>query len=247
MQVLLGGIRVLAWRKSTVRCAYLTIGLTLTAICSSVQAVDFSFAGASDPGAMIFEQQQNLLTAFDNDAFVNLYVDLDPGGSGDPILFEQSAFKSIIYLSYEHTEALPGNLFLQTFKAEGTFSLWEECSCRMMFYCDFQQAVFTSVSDRPDMIGSSATLQGADLGLGLVYYAPGPVLMDFGVTQFYAPFDFSFTLSNINGGAGAQITNGVISAFTATADYSGSAFIPAPSAALPILIGTLAHASRRRR
>lgn len=221
--------------------------LALAACTGSSSAALFSFAGGSDADGFLFEHQDGYLTDYKNTAFVDLLIDLDDDGPSEPLRFETSFFSASISLTYQQSQSLPGGQYSHLFTAEGSFSLWEECGCRMMFYCNFEDAPFASLSADLDAIGSTAMLQGEDGGQGLVYYAPGPVLMDYGITEFFAPFDFSFVLTNINGGSGAPLTGGQLGSFAASGSYSGSALIPAPAtaAALGILAG--AHDFRRRR
>jgi hypothetical protein len=221
--------------------------LAVATLAGSASAVTFSFDAGSDADGLIFQQSNDALADHKDDVFVTVQVDVDDDGPGDPLVFEESYLVAHASLTFIETQTLPGDEFLHVFSADGIFSIWEDCGCRMMFYCEFDDALFSSLSDSPDAIGASATLFGEDTGRGSVFYAPGPLLMDIGITELYAPFDFTFELSNINGGAGAPITNGSIGDFESDSSYAGAAVVPTPTSAALLVLGGLTGTLRRRR
>ena len=225
----------------------LTVFLAVITTASGASAATFSFASDTDTDSPTFIYNDGFLKNYKQDVWVDLLIDLDDDGPDEPIVVENSLFSAMIELQYDSTQELPGGQYLQIFTASGTFSLWEECGCEMVFYANFFDAVFTSLSTDENSLGATATLQGSDMGIGAVDYAPGPVLMNYGIRSLIEPEDFAFTLTDLNGGAGALISGGEIADFDAEGSYSGSAAVPAPGGFFTLLTtGSLALTRRRR-
>ncbi len=211
---------------------------------ATANAATFSFASDTYDQGPTWELVDDMLAAY-ADAQVDLLVDVDEDGPGEAVVFEDADFDALVTLDYQTSTPLGGGLFLHIFSAEGTASWFDSGSGALLLELNFFDAVFTALGNSLDAIGSSAALAGEDFDMGAVAYTPGQALIDLGLTTLVAPQDFAFTLTDINDGAGASLTNGMLGQADAEGSFSGSAIVPAPSSFA--LMGAAGLLFRRRR
>jgi MYXO-CTERM domain-containing protein len=209
---------------------------------ATANAATFSFASDSYDTGPTWELLDDMLTAYD-DAQVDLLVDVDEDGPGEAVTFEDADFDADITLDFQQTTDLGGGLYLHIFTASGT-ATWTDAVDGLLLQLDFFNAAFTGLGGSDDMLGSAATLSGEDFDTGAVSYTPGQPLIDLGLSAFFDPQDFAFTLTDINDGAGVSFSNGLFDEADAEGSFSGSA-IPAPGSLA--LLGLTGLCARRRR
>ncbi len=226
------------------RLKYFWLPATAAGIwAATAGAVTFSFASDhNDDGPTWLFDADQLWTY--GDVGVDLLVDVDEDGPGEAVVFEAAVFEADITLSFQSTADLGGGLYLHIFSASGTAS-WNDVLGSDLLDLEFFNGVMTAVSNSADAIGSTATLAGEDFDMGAAVYSPGQPLIDLGLTQFVDPQDFAFTLTDINDGAGAPLSNGLLGPGDAEGSYSGSANIPAPGSLALIGLSALTLARRR--
>ncbi|MCK4872456.1 MAG: hypothetical protein KAS72_07000 [Phycisphaerales bacterium] len=223
--------------------AYLAfLGVVVASACATTHGATFSFASDTNADDPTWDQQANILTDYADLVFVDLLVDIDEDGPLDAVEFNHVRFDAEIELQFVSSVPMPGGLFLHIFEADGWF-MFDDAAAGPVLSATFFDAAFTALGP-VNMIGSSAALQGFDANIGAVHYTPGQPLIDLGLTEFTAPEDFAFTLTDINDGMGAPLDAGVLGPFDAEGSYSGSA-VPAPGSLALLALGSLLHVRRR--
>lgn len=212
-------------------------------------AAFISFASDSNPTEPTFEGTYNAGSGTttlmnNNPAPLDLLFDPDEDGGGGPITVSAD-FEAEFELTYVGSlEILPG-FWSHTFSFTGFFEFTEDSTNDLLVRGEIVdgQAAFSGLGNATMVF--SGSMSGFDID-----YEVGSAAPLFGFDSG-ATGDFSFTMTDINGGSGASLVfDGQdivgIDDLTAEASFSGS-IVPAPGGALLVGMAGIVGLPRRRR
>jgi hypothetical protein len=228
------------------------------ALCAAASAANASFISfASDTSPL----NPTLIASWDNSnqvthvadfgpTIVDMLFDADEAGPQSPVTVP-AALHLDLTMSYASSAPLGFGMFAHAFNVLGTFeftNLVGNDEFTVKATVSLGEAIFVGLGTGTTVM--SASITGAEMMYDQVAF--DPAIVAFGALN--CPGDFGFTITALNGGAGAQlITNGSgqvigISGFQAESSFSGSfANIPTPgAAALAGLAGMTAIRRRRK-
>lgn len=228
------------------------------ALCAAASAANASFISfASDTSPL----NPTLVATWDNTnqvthvadfgpTTVDMLFDPDGGGAQLPVTVPASLNVNMT-LAYASSAPLGFGMFAHAFNVLGTFqftNLIGNDEFIVKATVDLGEAIFVGLGTGSTVM--SASITGADMMYDQVAFDPAIL----GFSMINCPGDFGFTITALNGGAGATLIrnndNQVIgiSGFQAESSFSGSfTAVPTPgAAALAGLAGVTAIRRRRK-
>ncbi|MGD9692836.1 MAG: hypothetical protein AB7G17_05435 [Phycisphaerales bacterium] len=212
---------------------------------SAAQGAFISFASDTSPANPTF------VSTFDGVTYVrdfgptnvDLQIDVDENGPAGPITLNANMTAEFT-LSFAGTVPLGGSTMAHVFSLSGYFQ-FNDAAGGMILRADVTNGAFTGVGSSSSIFSAIMSGSGASYTLGSIATEVG-----FGGVQ---DGDFGFSLTAINGGAGAALLfpfgDGAspvgIGQFQSEGSFSGR-FIPAPGPTALLGIGGLVIARRRR-
>ncbi len=229
--------------------------LALCAMASAANASFISFASDTSPLnptlVATWDSTNQVTNVVDfGPTTVDMLFDPDEGGPQLPISVP-AALNLDLTMSYASSAPLGFGMFAHAFNVLGTFEfahLVGNDEFTVKATVNLGEAIFVGLGTGTTVM--SASITGADMMYDQVTF--DPAILAFSMVN--CPGDFGFTITALNGGAGAQlITNGSgqvigIAGFSAESSFSGSfTNIPTPgAAALAGLAGITAIRRRRK-
>ncbi len=217
---------------------------------TAAQGAFISFASDTSPAnptfVATFDDGHTVIRDF-GPTNIDLLIDADEHGPLGPTTINAN-MTAELRLTYSGTVGLGGPMFAHVFRLDGFFQ-FDDPAGAMIVRGDIANgsAALTGIGTFTKAF--SASMSGSDIS-----YTLGSIASTVGFGGVWAG-DFGFTLTAINGGAGADYTFpgpravGVapdgIDDFTSEGSFSGS-FVPTPGATALLVLGGLAAARRRR-
>lgn len=219
-----------------VRCAVLSAAGIAIAASTAQAAVFFTFADPTAPREVEFDSDSNTLS-YDTGTLLNLVADATDEGAASTETFSAMLTMEITVGDASPISDVEGGF---TAPVSGFFEFTLSGSGESLLRGEFSGGGLVTLGGAGAVISTSNT--------GLTYTAGSDLAMylgDAGISSLVAPFDASFTLTDVE--PAISVDDGKFEDFSANAAFTGTANIPAPGAIVLIGASALAASGRRRR
>lgn len=184
---------------------------------------------------------------FDTSASITFGLYHDPDENGPlPSIFQGTVFEMDATLGAYAMTPLAG-MFIHSWSVAGSFRFLDQNTGALVLQVNFTNALFTSWTNTPSSMGSTASLQGnlfTDPGMTAVF---GGMLAGYTAVDNWA-FDLT-ALRTVQGGGRVLLFQdggvGLIGPWTAEGSFSAQ-LVPAPASMALLGLGGLVAARRRR-
>lgn len=220
-----------------VRCAPIVAAALGACAVSADAAVFFTFDDPGPTREVQYSADTNTLTYAGAPTFVDLVVDATDEGAASAVTYEAVLEMQITVGNATPVMDIDGGF---TAPVSGFFQFSMPGSPDFLLRGDFSGGGLVTLGGAGAVITTSNT--------GLTYTADGDLLTflsDAGIPDLIAPFDASFTLTDVS--PSINVDDGEFEDFTANAAFTGTANIPAPTTLLCAVAGAAALGTRRRR